>query len=460
MDDIYKRFLNFSTTHSLFTGVKNIVVGVSGGVDSMIMLDILLRYAKDRRLNVVVTHLNHKIRGKKADEDEKLVSDFCNKRKIPFYKKRVNVEEYAEERGLSTEIAGREVRYSFFHEIAAMFDHSVIATAHTLDDHIETVLLRIFKGTGLQGLEGIPIRRENVIRPLRFACKQELYEYAKRYKIPYSEDHTNYEEYCQRNVIRNSILPKIAESVNPNVFQSIDKVSLIVSEANESIKRLAKSIAKKVILETKNNFIILNLPTLNKLPTAIKKEIVRVALAQISKESVKIDFEKLNNLLSLMRRGETGKVYKLSKECIANIDRGRLIIYKSEYFDWDEILVHPGKTYRTTSFELRYEEVPLSDFSIDKGNRGVEFIDLDKIDRSMKLRHWRYGDRVKPIGFSNFRKISDLFIDEKIPRLKKEQVPILENTGEIVWVCGIKLSDNFKITSETKRIFKLEYREI
>lgn len=460
MEDIYRRFLKFSDTHSLFTGVKNIVACVSGGVDSMVMLGMLLRCAKDKHLGVVVAHLNHKIRGEKADEDEHLVSDFCSKLEIPFYKKRFNVEEYAERRGVSTEIGGREVRYSFFQEIANKFDNSVIATAHTLDDHIETVLLRIFKGTGLQGLEGIPIKRENVIRPLRFARKEELYEYAKRYKIPYSEDHTNYEECCQRNVIRNSILPKIAESVNPGVYQSIDKFSIIARETKQSIKNIAKSTAKKVILEKGNNFIILDLPILNKLPTAIKKETIRTALSQISKTSVRIDFEKFKSLLFLMKRGEIGKIYKLSKEFIANIDRGRLIIYKNEYFSWDEILVYPKKTYRTSSFEFRYEEVPLCDFSKNRENRGIEFIDLDKIDGNMKLRHWRYGDRIKPIGFSNFRKISDLFIDEKIPRLKKGQVPILENDGKIVWVCGIKLSDSFKVTSNSKRIFKLEYREI
>lgn len=460
MNNLFTRFVEFSEKHSLFNGIQNAVACVSGGVDSMVMLSLLLVLRERRDVNLVVAHFNHKLRGVLADEDEQLVINYCKKNNVKLYRKRLDVRKYAKSNNVSLEMAGRELRYNFYQEVAIQLNNSVIATGHTLDDHAETVLLRIFKGTGLQGLEGIPIKRSNIIRPILFARKRDLYSYAHEHNILFSEDHTNHEQSCQRNVIRNCIIPRIIEDINPGLIESVANMSQILSEANDFVAETVKKALDEVILEETSHQIVLEISCLKNYFIAVEKEVLRQCLFRLKKDFKPIGFRIMNNLVSLIHSNETGKLLRLSGELIANIDRGRLILSLKKSNDWSEIAVKPGKTYKANSFIFSSEAMPVSKYSKQPNRSNVEFIDLDKIDGEVKLRRWRYGDRIRPLGLGHSKKVSDLLVDLKVQRLKKNHIPLLICNEEIIWVCGLKLSDSFKITSETTTVLKLRYEEV
>lgn len=460
MNNLFTRFVEFSEKHSLFNGIQNAVACVSGGVDSMVMLSLLIVLRERRDINLVAAHFNHKLRGVLADEDEQLVVDYCKKNNVKLYRKRLDVRKYAKNNNVSLEMAGRELRYDFYQEVAIQLNNSVIVTGHTLDDHAETVLLRIFKGTGLQGLEGIPIKRSNIIRPILFARKRDLYSYAHEHNIPFSEDHTNHEQSCQRNVIRNCIIPRIIEDINPGLIESVYNMSQILIEANDFVAETVKKALDKVILEETSHQIVLEISCLKNYFTAVEKEALRQCIFRLKKDFKPIGFRIMNNLVSLIHSNETGKLLRLSGELIANVDRGRLILSLKKSNDWSEIAVKPGKTYKINSFIFSSEVVPVSEYSKQPNRSNIEFIDLDKIDGEVRLRRWRFGDRIRPLGLGHSKKVSDLLVDLKVQRLKKNHIPLLICNEEIIWVCGLKLSDLFKITSETTTILKLRYEEV
>jgi len=460
MDKLFTQFVEFSEKHNLLHGIQNVVVCVSGGVDSMVMLSLLLHLRKKCNINLVASHFNHKLRGILADEDEQLVIDYCRGNNVKLYRKQFNVKKYAKSNNISLEMAGRELRYDFYQEIAGQLNDSVIATGHTLDDHAETVLLRIFKGTGLQGLEGIPIKRDNIIRPIRFARKSDLYSYAREHNIPFSEDHTNHEENCQRNVIRNSIIPGIIENINPGLIKSVANMSQILREVNKFVTEMVKKALKEVILEETPYQIILEISLLKNYFITVEKEILRQCIFRLKKEFKPIGFKAMNNLISLINSNETGKLLRLAGNLYANIDRGRLILSSKECNDWRGIIVKIGKTYKTKFFVFSSEVLPVTEYSKQPNRSNVEFIDLNKISGNMKLRRWRLGDRIRPLGLEHSKKVSDLFVDLKVPRFRKDRIPMLVCNEETIYVCGLKLSDLFKISPETTATLKLSYEEI
>lgn len=457
MSDLYKKFLDFEAENDLFSDKKVIIAGLSGGVDSITMVDILSKYCNQKGIKLIAAHLNHELRGQKADDDENNVVEFCKSKNINLKIEKVNTREYSKKNNLSLEMAGRELRYNFFNNIAKSFEKSVIATAHTLNDHIETLLLRIIKGTGLNGMRGIPFKRDNIIRPLRFARKLELYKYAKENGINFSEDHTNFEELCQRNIIRNSMIPIISK-INPGFLTALDNFSRITDEANQLIKNIAYSEIQKVIIEESQFHIVLDISLLNNYFTAVKKEIINKVSIRFNKFAESINFESMDRLLQQLKSHKSSKIIELNNGLIANIDRGKLVFVNKSASEWDNIIIEVGEKYKNNCFEFHCETGSKSEIENNKNNRNIEFIDLEKAQGKLILRHWKPGDKIKPLGFSNRKKLSDIFVDKKIPRLEKNIIPILESNGKIIWVCGLKLSDEFKVTDSTKNILKLVFK--
>lgn len=460
MNRFYDQFKTFSGKNELWKKVHNAVVCVSGGVDSMVMLTLLLQLRKEKEFNIEVVHINHCLRGNAADKDEMLVADYCSVHSVPFHKKRVNIRRYAKEHNISIEMAGRELRYSFYHEIANNFKKAVIVTGHTLNDHVETILLRILKGTGLHGLSGIPIKRGNIVRPIRFATKSDLYNYASENNIPFSEDHTNYEDNCQRNIIRNNLLPMVLKSINPNAIETIANTSTIIEEVVEVLNYEVEKAEREAILEENSNQIILEISRLRYYFMSVKKEVLRNCIRRLEREDKKIGFKTMSNLVSLIHSGNTGSYINLTNSLTSSVDRDHLTLSLRNDSNWKNTIVEPGRKYRNDWFVFISEVITLDkDYDIPEG-AGIEVIDFDKIKRELELRHWQFGDRLKPFGLGHSKKVSDLFIDFKIPRTKKDRIPILECGEEIIWVCGLKLADPFKLTHKSTRGLKLYYKEL
>ena len=458
--DLYRDFKLFIEDNHLLTNDDRILIAVSGGVDSMVLLHLFLQLRSENGFPIQVVHLNHSLRGRQADHDEKLVSDFCSTNHCKFYSEKIDIKRYAKEKHLSLEVAGREVRYSLFQHQATSSDCTLIATAHTLDDQVETILYRIMKGTGLKGLEGIRIKRGNIIRPLLFATKRQVYDYARKHQIPFNEDHTNRDEQIPRNYIRHQLIPAIRSGLNPALEDAILNLSAIARDANAFIQPFVREALESCTIQTSKREITLDISRLKRYFTTVKIEVIRECLKQLKFLHSAGDYKMLTRISHLIETGTTGKQLKIGSEWSAYINRNQLILEHNSDNHWSPLKIEPGKAYQTEYFRFGSEVVSSAQISLSQNNRNFEYIDLNDLGEHVILRPWKRGDRIKPVNSSFTKKVSDLFVDNKIPITHKGQIPILESDGTIVWVCGLQLSDNFKIKPKTIKALKLYYEEL
>lgn len=462
MPSLYEHFNEFVSRHNLLKKSDVVIAGVSGGVDSMVMLYCLLNYRKENAIRLVVVHLNHQIRGSESDRDERLVSDYCQINNCDFICKSVNVQNLARNRGLSLEAAGRAARYHFFRKISLQYPGSVIATAHTADDQVETILLRLLKGTGLNGLRGIRLKRGNIVRPLLFAFKSELYEYARSNGVPFSEDHTNRDTAIPRNYIRHSLLPVIKSEINPAADNAILHFHEIITDLTRMTRQIARRAFHSCLIRQSSAEIALDISRLKRYFNTVIFEVILESLRILQpKKPPAIDYNIMHNLLTLLNSGRTGAHQKITTQIHAIRNRNELIIGMSKAPDWHSVAVTPGQFHKNDYFCFKTEIVPVEEFKSAQKDPNIEFVDLHKLsDAPLRLRPWQKGDRIVPLGNSHSKKVSDIFIDQKIPLPKKKRIPLLTCGDSIVWICGMKLSDEYKVVPSTTRLLKLTYEEL
>ena len=455
MADIYQIFKRIVNKHQLIRDGDLIIAGVSGGVDSVVLFDLLDRFQKEKTTDfeLIAAHLNHMTREGASDRDQVLVEELCNERSIRLETKKIDVRAISSKSEKSFEMVAREVRYQFFSNISP---RGIIATGHTKDDHIETILLRILQGTGLKGLEGISYKIDNVIHPLRFASKQQLYEYAQESQLDFNQDRTNFENSCQRNIIRNQLLPIVKKEINPNYEAAISRLSSIANEIDDFIESKAAKHLNQITYNKSSWFYSLDIDQLSAFHPALIKQIILTVSNKLFPHSI-INYKTFKQIIKQLSRETEGQILELNSELATNFDRGRLFIYNKRVQNWDKTVIKINNSYETGSFIFATHLVSKCWNKQDSEN--VEYIDYDKIKGKMVLRHWREGDKFRPLNFKHSKKLSDLFINRKIPNFKKHHLPILVNNQKIVWVCGLRLSDHFKIDEKTEKIVKLEYKE-
>lgn len=270
-----EKILKTIKEYNLIEDGEKVVVGVSGGPDSITLLNVLLEIKQEKVIDfeLVVCHVNHGIR-KEADADEEYVAEFCEKYNVPFFVKKIKVEEIAKQEKCGTEEAGRKVRYEFFNEILEKTFSNKIATAHTANDNAETVLMNIIRGSGTAGLKGIEVKRNNLIRPLIECDREEIEEYCKEKQLNPRIDKTNFENIYTRNKVRNLLIPYIKENFNPNIVEGINRLSALSKQENEYLEKIAAKKFEQILIEKKNDEIILDLNQFNLQETVIKSRLV------------------------------------------------------------------------------------------------------------------------------------------------------------------------------------------
>lgn len=252
-----------------------IVLGVSGGPDSIAMLDILRQIKEEFKFEIYVAHINHQIRGQEAINDEQYVADYCNKNNIQVFIKRINVPEIAKTQKIGTEEAGRKVRYEFFEEILQKTNSNKIAIAHNKNDKVETIIMHVLRGSGISGLKGIePIRDNKYIRPLIECDRAEIEKYCEEQELNPCIDKTNFENEYNRNKIRNIVIPYIKKEFNPNIIETITRLSEVVSEENDYLEKITQNAYKNILISEEKNQIELKLKEFNQLEDVIKKRII------------------------------------------------------------------------------------------------------------------------------------------------------------------------------------------
>ena len=459
MLDKVKRYIQ---QNNMIDAGESVVVGVSGGADSMCLLSVLMELS----IPVNVVHINHMLRGKDADDDMAYVENFCKSKGIKCFSFSYDVEAKAKAEKLSCEEAGRMVRYEAFHQVMKETGSGKIAVAHNAGDNAETILHNLFRGTGIKGLTGIPPVRDEIIRPLLCVTRHEIEEYLKARQIDYRTDITNSQDIYTRNKLRNTVLPYISENINANAIGHINMAGAMLGEVNEYIEaegdkaytNVVKCAENKVQIETKSFAVLHNV---------MQKYIVRRAIEHITDSLKDITYIHIDSVLSLFEN-EVGKSVNLPYNIIARRTYDTVEIVKIE--ENDEI--SRGDTYiEIKNFgeflvNEKGEKLIVSPFSKDEWNSlenkyeekiYTKWLDCDILKANLVIRTRKTGDYIIVDNKGSKKKIKDLFIDLKIPRQDRDDVLLVAKESEIVWIIGHRINYKYKVTKETKDIIKLEY---
>lgn len=332
------KVLNTIEKYELIENGNTIVIGVSGGPDSMALLNVLISINKNKKLNykIVVAHVNHGIRVE-AEEETKYVEDFCKKNQIQCFIKREKVEELAKKQKIGTEEAGRKLRYNFFEEVATKVNANKIVTAHNANDNVETILMNMIRGTGLTGLKGIEIKRENkYIRPLIECTRKEIEEYCTENKLEPKQDKSNKENIYTRNKIRNILVPLLEDEFNPNIVTTLNRMSQIIKEENEYICKQVDKIYKEVLIEEnlgnseleEKNTIILDLKKFNNQDKVIKNRLVLYTINRLLGTSQNIEMIHITDIIKLCENNIGNKYLTPNKKVKVLVNKGKIFFQK------------------------------------------------------------------------------------------------------------------------------------
>jgi len=453
------RFREYSRKYNLLQKGDTVLLGVSGGMDSMVLLDVLARHTPG--VTIEVAHVNHTLRGEESEADEELVRSKAESYELRFHRNRVATETLATEERTSIQEAARKIRYQFFESVRQEIGFDRIATAHHADDSAETILFNLFRGTGPAGLTGIHPERagSHIIRPLLFAERGEIEEYAHMEAIEFRTDSSNIEEHYTRNFIRRQILPRIKEEINPGVAQTLMRSGELFRELASYVDMKAQLELAKVVVGGGEGVVTVSIPALREHHNALRRVILHKVGSMLRQEG--LDFEHVDALLQLMGQ-QTGSRIELPGGLEAMRDRDHLVFKKEEQAAPFALPVELNKEYhvRGWKFSSAAEAGTIDSFSTTGAE---EFVDAECLkDKQLILRSWSDGDVFVPLGMKEKKKVSDFLINEKVPLFEKHNFPILETTeGDVVWLCGQRIDDRFKITRRTKQVLRLEYsREI
>lgn len=452
VESLENKFENFLRSQRLLEPCSTAILAVSGGVDSMVMLRLFCTIQKKWSLRLNIAHVNHQLRGAESDGDEEFVRSAAQTLDVPFFCRRANTLEYAHENRLSKQEAARELRYQFFDELRRELQGTAVATAHQANDNAETVLLNVLRGAGVRGLSGIPLQRDYIIRPMLFASREEIEQYASLAGVAFRQDSSNNSLDYKRNLLRQSIIPMLKSEIQPDIIESLNRVSRIMRQLDESLQSQAQALTVSVVTADGRARMKVSIPALLAQPVYLQEALILDIFRQLDLE---LRAEKVAHTLQLCTF-PTGRRLQLSRSIAVYHDRDQLVFVKSDQPVEYRQTVSLGATYNFESFRFSTSPEESPPWRFEPG-RFVEVVDARRLGSQLVLRPWQKGDRFIPLGMRSKKKLSDFFTDEKIPLFEKSTIPILESDGEIVWVCGRRLDDRFKVTDKTQAVVRLSY---
>ncbi|MCB0408713.1 MAG: tRNA lysidine(34) synthetase TilS [Flavobacteriales bacterium] len=431
-----QKFKTYYQKNELFNPSDKILLAVSGGKDSMVMLHLF----NSENLNFGVAHCNFNLRGSESDADEELVKSVCEKLNIPFYSNSFDTQKHAQEKGISIQMAAREMRYQWFQELSTEFNYQYIATAHHKNDVAETMLINLTNGTGLAGLHGIRNKSGKIIRPLLDFTREEIEAYVLQNKVVYREDQSNADNKYTRNSIRLDVIP-LLEQINPNLIESLNKTANYLAQAELILEEKVSEELNRCSVRNGNK-IYFDIGKIKEL-TALETQLYYFF------KPYGFNAADIENIISSLNE-QSGKIfYSKSHQLIK--DRDYLIIHKKNKEE-QEILVFNNMEELEDygKWEVKkYEYTP--QFTIRKSNSFAN-LDADKIEFPLTLRYWKEGDVFQPLGMNGNKKVSDFFIDQKVDVLTKRTIKILAQNNQIIWIEGFRIDEQFKITNQTKNV--------
>jgi len=441
-------FKSFIAKENLFKTGEKILLAVSGGIDSVAMCELFHLSS----VKFGIAHCNFHLRAKESDEDEAFVKLLAEKYKVPFYVCHFATSDFALEKGISVQMAARELRYQWFELIRKQEGYQYIATAHHLDDQIETFFLNLMRSTGIAGFHGIAIKQGNIIRPLMFAYRKDIKEYIRKHKIHYREDSSNKETKYLRNAIRKKLIP-VLNKIHPGFDKIINETIERIGETEKIYREVIES-QKKRIMKMENDRIILPIAEILKLdplPSYLYEFLAPYGFnLTVVKEIIRV-------LDKFPGKSFSSSSYKLIK------DRKNLLIEPLPLSDKEsnekEIRIQGTVSSIPKPIHLVFRELSKDDkFRIDPSSNAAN-LDAHKINYPLVLRKWQHGDFFYPFGRNQKKKVSDFFIDEKIPIPDKEKTWLLCSGGKIVWIVGHRIDNRFRITQKTRKVLLILWKK-
>ncbi len=437
---LLQKFIEFNAQKRMANAHKRTLLAVSGGMDSVVMCHLYHKAG----FPFGIAHCNFKLRGEESDADEKFVLELGKKYGIKVFIKTFETEKYATQKNISIQVAARELRYQWFEELRNKEKYRLIATAHQLNDNIETIFYNLIKGTGIRGLRGIPVRQGNIIRPMLFASREEIENYLKSEKLTFREDSSNQSDKYTRNKIRHHLIPLMKE-INPSLEVTLsEKIELFTQLEHLYEKQTGKN-SNQLFLKRASDIYI---------PIAKLKKTSNAA--DVLYEFLKdygFNGEQVQDMLATINE-TAGKQFISSKA---------RVIKDRRFF----ILTHlPEKDFTIKLIEEKDSEVKLDSASLKitgvsnpkiTADTSTAFIDKSKLLFPLTIRRWKAGDYFYPIGMGmKKKKVKKFLTDEKVPLHQKENCWVIESGERIVWLVGYRLDERFKVTESTKDVVKMK----
>lgn len=436
-----KAFLKYIGENKLCGPGQRILLAVSGGVDSVVMLHLFTK----TDYPIGIAHCNFQLRGDESDGDEKFVRNLAEKYHAPIFVKKCETKVYAKEKGISIEMAARDLRYDWFEEVCKTQNFQKVAIAHNRNDDAETFFIKLLRGSGLSGLRGIPLQRDHYFRPVLFASRKEILAYAKKNKLRFREDSTNATDDYLRNRVRHHFLPYFDKKFpggTAALHSSMEKL-----KEEELLLRQVLDEKKQHLFNTEKGNISLEIAKIQKLRP------LKVWLFYLL-EDFGFNRSTTDQMVATVDSGSTGRIFYSETHTLL-IDRKKLIIKKQEASPSKEFLIQDQEGKTELPLSLKWEIIKNDpEFSLVK-DAHIAYFDAEKVHFPLKLRRWEEGDRFIPFGMRGSKLVSDYLIDEKISRFEKEKIWLLVSEDKILWIVGHRASNLYKVRKQTQNIFRI-----
>ena len=431
---------------------EKVVLGVSGGADSIAML-YSLNDLIDYGLELIVAHLNHGIRGDEAKRDANYVKETAKSLGLTYVYGEVDTLSYKDEQGLSLEDAARTLRYKFFDQVLSKHYATKLATAHTMDDQAETVLMRLIRGSGSRGLSGIPPISNNIIRPLIETSRSEIEEYLRSKGIKWVEDSTNESDEYLRNKIRHELVVEL-EKYNPQIKEALSRTSDILRSEEEFISSVALK-NFEVVFRQNGSELIGNLENYTNIDKPIRYTLLRLAVEKINNSLKNLSSTHIVSADDFLLSDATSGEIELSGDnlLVKGYDTF-LLTKKSDYErEFSYLIQSEGKWGFP---ELEVEVAIVRSDTLDENDEKVAYFDPKTVEFPIEVRNFKPGDRFCPLGMRDSKKLQDYFTDIKLPKFLRSRVPVFLSQGEIMWLGGVRIDNRFKVVDRNTELLRMK----
>ena len=441
---------------------NGVLVGVSGGPDSIALLHLLWNLKKELAFSLTAAHLNHRLRGEESDGDENFVRQIAAKLGVSLITESVEVAKVAERESLNLEDAARRERYSFLLKTAKSLSLSKIAVGHTRSDQAETFLLRLLRGSGMRGLASIyPVKDSIFIRPLIETSREEIIAYLEENNLGYRVDSSNYDLSFKRNYIRGVLLPLLKNDASKNIEEILFRTAEVLREEDDFINSHTTYLFGK-LARIEDGAVIFNVSQLREQHLAIRRRLLREGISHLKSDTRRITFSHGEKTLQLLDEEKRGKRISLPDKVIIERKGGELVIRRREPPPAEEfsyVISFPGEAHiKEVNQKFKLTSLPLEEFQrrYHLKTGGCAFLDRAKLSQPLIVRNRRSGDYFFPLGARGYTKLKNFFINKKIPREERDKLPLFISRGKICWVAGVQIGESFKVSDTTKEVVIIE----